>query len=106
MGILIILLIAETVALWLLLQALKRSGSGPAAIFTAYKCDLWIMRQGGAACEGIVYDFSMYQDYGIIGLIDLRKEPIEESDGVVLLGQTVYKTPDGNFIWDYEGVLE
>lgn len=40
-----------------------------------------------------------------MGLIDLRRESVEESDGVLLPRQIVYELEDGSYLWDYSSFL-
>lgn len=62
-----------------------------------------------------VYDFSLYKDYGIIGLTAsssaryIEKEFYDEQgrpNVAVLPNQVVYYCKDGSYQWDFRGAID
>ncbi len=55
--------------------------------------------------NGLMYDFSRYEDSNIIGVYGSYQEFRDLENGVILTNQTVYKLKSGGFQWDYRALL-
>lgn len=55
--------------------------------------------------DGLMYDFSRYEDSNIIGVYGSYKEFQDLENGAILINQTVYKLKSGGFQWDYRALL-
>ena len=73
-----------------------------------YPCTLLLSIVEDADFDGSVYDFSLYEEKGIIGLTEFKTkassgkyEDYEGNPLVATLGnQIVYKMKDGGYMWD------
>lgn len=73
-----------------------------------YPCTLLLSIVEGADFDGSVYDFSLYEEKGVIGLTEFKTKAssgkYEDYEGdplVATLGnQIVYKMKDGGYMWD------
>ena len=74
-----------------------------------YHCTLLLSIVEGADFDGSSYDFSLYEEKGIIGLTEFKTKAssgkYEDYEGdplVATLGnQIVYKMKDGSYMWDF-----
>ena len=83
----------------------------------AYKCTLFLTIKEDSEFDGAIYDFSMYNEAGIISLVDCRsnrsvrakRQYIDENGDPItgaLPNQTVYLMKDGSYEWDVRPVLK
>lgn len=83
----------------------------------AYKCTLFLTIKEDSEFDGAMYDFSMYNEAGIISLVDCRsnrsaraKRQYVDENGDPITGalpnQTVYLMKDGSYEWDVRPVLK
>ena len=79
-----------------------------------FPCSLLLSVKEGADFNGSVFDFSQYEETGVIGLTEFRKEitsgkTFEEEDGelkvAVLPNQIVCKMKDGSHQWDFRRLM-
>ena len=74
-----------------------------------YPCTLLLSIMEGAEFNGSVYDFSLYEEKGVIGLTEFKTKASSgkyenyEGDPLVapLSNQIVYKMKDGSYMWDF-----
>ena len=55
--------------------------------------------------DGLMYDFSRYEDSNIIGVYGSYQEFHDLESGAILTNQTVYKLKSEGFQWDYRALL-
>ena len=83
----------------------------------AYKCTLFLTIKEDSEFDGAIYDFSMYNEAGVISLVDCRsnrsvrakRQYIDENGDPItgaLPNQTVYLMKDGSYEWDVRPVLK
>ena len=67
-----------------------------------FPCTLLISIIDEVDFEGVAYDFSEYEEKGVIGMTGFYKKTIpEENKGPSILpNQTVLKMKDGEMVWD------
>ncbi len=72
-----------------------------------FPCTLLISMVGEAQFEGASYDFSMYEEKGVIGLVGYKKEKISEKEAMTTLipNQKVLRMKDGEYVWDVRPFL-
>ena len=74
-----------------------------------YPCTLLLSIMEGAEFDGSAYDFSLYEEKGIIGLTEFKTKAssgkYEDYEGnplvATLINQIVYKMKDGSYMWDF-----
>ena len=74
-----------------------------------YPCTLLLSIVEGAEFDGSAYDFSLYEEKGIVGLTEFKTEASSgkyenyEGDPLVatLSNQIIYKMKDGSYMWDF-----
>lgn len=75
-----------------------------------FSCTLLLTENNDADFDGSVYDFSLYEEKNIIGLIECKKktalnEEDEEPRFALLPNQIVLRMKDGSFQWDFRGLM-
>lgn len=77
-----------------------------------FSCTLLLTENNDADFDGSVYDFSLYEEKNIIGLIECKKkttsnekEDDEEPRFALLPNQTVLRMKDGSYQWDFRGLM-
>ena len=76
-----------------------------------FACTLLLTENNDADFDGSVYDFSLYKEKNIIGLIEckkkttLNKKEDEEPRFALLPNQTVLRMKDGSYQWDFRGLI-
>ena len=77
-----------------------------------FLCTLLLTESNNAEFDGTVYDFSQYEEKNIIGLIECKKGNIIDKDKdedeprfALLPDQTVLRMKDGNYQWDFRGLM-
>lgn len=76
-----------------------------------FLCTLLIFENNNAEFDGSVYDFSLYEEKNIIGLIEckkkatLNKEEDEEPRFALLPNQIILRMKDGSYQWDFRGLM-
>ena len=73
-----------------------------------YPCTLLLSIVEGADFDGSAYDFSLYEEKGVIGLTEFKTKAssgkYEDYEGnplvATLCNQIVYKMKDGGYMWD------
>lgn len=76
-----------------------------------FPCTLLLTENNNADFDGSVYDFSLYEEKNIIGLIECKKkttskkEEDEEPRFALLPNQIVLRMKDGSFQWDFRGLM-
>lgn len=76
-----------------------------------FPCTLLLTENNDADFDGSVYDFSLYEEKNIIGLIEckkkttLNKKEDEEPRFALLPNQTVLRMKDGSYQWDFRGLM-
>lgn len=76
-------------------------------------CTLLLTENNDADFDGSIYDFSLYEEKNIIGLIECKKktalnnkeEEDEEPRFALLPNQTVLRMKDGSYQWDFRGLM-
>ena len=76
-----------------------------------FPCTLLLTENNDADFDGSVYDFSLYEEKNIIGLIECKKKTTsnkkedEEPRFALLPNQTVLQMKDGSYQWDFRGLM-
>lgn len=76
-----------------------------------FPCTLLLTENNDADFDGSVYDFSLYEEKNIIGLIECKKKTTlnekedEEPRFALLPNQTVLRMKDGSYQWDFRGLM-
>lgn len=73
-----------------------------------FPCTLLFTENNNADFTGLVYDFSQYEEKNIIGLIECKNESVPEDyepKFALIPNQTVLRMKDGNFQWDFRGLM-
>ena len=75
-----------------------------------FPCTLLLTENNDADFDGSVYDFSLYEEKNIIGLIECKKkttlnEENEEPRFALLSNQMVLRMKDGSYQWDFRGLM-
>ena len=78
-----------------------------------FPCSLLLAVKEGADFDGSVFDFSQYEENGVIGLTEFRKEYANghytDEDGepktAILPNQIVCKMKDGSHQWDFRRLM-
>ena len=72
-----------------------------------FPCTLLISMVGEAQFEGVSYDFSIYEEKGVVGLIGYKKEKISEKEEMtsIIPNQKVLLMKDGEYMWDMRPFL-
>lgn len=75
-----------------------------------FPCTLLLTENNDADFDGSVYDFSLYEEKNIIGLIECKKKTAlnkkdEEPRFALLPNQMVLRMKDGSYQWDFRGLM-
>ena len=75
-----------------------------------FPCTLLLTENNDADFDGSVYDFSLYEEKNIIGLIECKKKTTlnkedEEPRFALLPNQMVLRMKDGSYQWDFRGLM-
>ena len=120
LGILLFISLSANLAMWLAIDKLIDSfiENNPTEAMKyyfkqnaeeTYPCTLLLSIKEGAEFDGSAYDFSLYEETGVIGLTEFKTQAssgkYEDYDGdplvAALNNQIVYKMKDGSYMWDF-----